>query len=128
MIPHLKSRFFEDLLRQEASPQTVASYRLDLSHFFRWFEGSLGEAPTPDAVTPTDIRDYRAHLVTIEKRRPATVNRRLAALRRFFQWAKVNGVVKALPTENVKGVAAAPRAPRWLEQREVDRQIRTVER
>ena len=33
-----------------------------------------------------------------------------------------------LPTDNVKGVASAPRAPHWLEKREVDRLIRTVER
>ncbi len=38
------------------------------------------------------------------------------------------GVYKELPTENVKGVASAPRAPRWLEKREVGRLIRTVER
>jgi site-specific recombinase XerD len=93
--------FFEDLLRQEAAAKTVASYRLDLSHFFRWFEGTLREAPTPEAATPTDIRDYRAHLVTIEKRRPATVNRRLAALRRFFQWAKATS-----STPNNRGQAA----------------------
>jgi site-specific recombinase XerD len=56
------------------------------------------------------------------------VNRRLAALRRFFQWAKGQGLARELATDNVKGVASAPRAPHWLEKREVDRLIRTVER
>ncbi len=64
----------------------------------------------------------------MERRQPATVNRRLAALRRFFQWAKAMGLAKELPTENVKGVASAPRTPRWLEKRDVDRLIRAVER
>jgi integrase/recombinase XerC len=64
----------------------------------------------------------------VERRQPATVNRRLAALRRFFQWAKAVGLAKELPTENVKGVTSSPRAPRWLEKRDVDRLIRTVER
>src|SRR5215216_6684511 len=63
-----------------------------------------------------------------EKRQPATVNRRLAAIRRFFQWAKATGLVKELPTDDVKGVASSPRAPHWLEKRDVDRLIRTVER
>src|SRR5919112_5805835 len=69
-----------------------------------------------------------ATFLNVEKRQPSTVNRRLAALRRFFQWAKASGLAREMPTDNVKGVASAPRAPRWLEKREVDRLIRTVER
>ena len=117
-----------DLERQEASPRTRASYRLDLRHFATWFTRTVEEAFRPEAVTPTDIREYRGHLLTVARRQPATVNRRLAALRRFFQWAKATGLVRELPTENVKGVASAPRAPRWLEKREVDRLLRTAER
>src|ERR671916_2073272 len=127
-IAELVERFLKDLERQEASPRTCASYRLDLLHFFRWFEQTVGDASIPEAVTPTDVREYRGYLLTVERRQPATVNRRLAALRRFFQWAKALGLAKELPTENVKGVASSPRAPRWLEKRDVDRLIRTVER
>src|SRR5918998_3197913 len=127
-VTELVDRFLKDLDRQEAPPRTRATNRLDLLHFFRWFEQTVGDAATPEAVTPTDVRDYRGHLMSVEKRRPATVNRRLAALRRFFQWAKATGLVKELPTENVKGVASSPQAPHWLEKRDVDRLIRTVER
>lgn len=127
-VTELVERFLKDLERQEASPRTRASYRLDLLHFFRWFEQTVGDASTPEAVTPTDVREYRGHLLTVERRQPATVNRRLAALRRFFQWAKAMGLARELPTENVKGVASSPRAPRWLEKRDVDRLVRTVER
>src|SRR5918998_4332991 len=127
-VTELVDRFLKDLERQEASPRTRASYRLDLLHFFRWFEQTVGDASTPESVTPTDVREYRGHLLTVERRRPATVNRRLAALRRFFRWAKAMGLAKELPTENVKGVTSSPRAPRWLEKRDVDRLIRAVER
>src|SRR5918998_1190026 len=127
-VDRLVGRFMADLERQETSPKTRDAYRLDLLHFAGWFARSVGEAFTPEAVTPTDVRDYRGHLMNVEKRQPATVNRRLAALRRFFQWTKATGLVKELPTENVKGVASSPRAPRWLEKRDVDRLIRTVER
>jgi site-specific recombinase XerD len=121
-------RFLQDLERQETSPKTRASYRLDLLHFAGWFLQTVGESFRPETVAPTDIREYRGYLINVEHRQPATVNRRLAALRRFFQWAKATGLAKELPTENVKGVAASPRAPRWLEKRDVDRLIRTVER
>src|SRR5215217_5217842 len=124
----LVGRFLQDLQRQETSPRTRDAYRLDLSHFADWLARTVGEAFSPEAVTPTDVRDYRSHLITVEKRQPATVNRRLAALRRFFQWAKATGLVKELPTDDVKGVAASPRAPHWLDKRDIDRLIRTVER
>jgi site-specific recombinase XerD len=127
-VGHLVERFLQDLERQETAPKTRASYRLDLLHFAGWFLRTVGEPPNPEVVTPTDIREYRGYLMNVEHRQPATVNRRLAALRRFFQWAKATGLAKELPTENVKGVAASPRAPRWLEKRDVDRLVRTVER
>jgi len=127
-VPELVDRFLKDLERQEASPRTRASYRLDLLHFFRWFAQTVGDSPAPEATTPTDVREYRGYLLNVEQRQPATVNRRLAALRRFFHWGKAMGLAKELPTENVKGVASSPRAPRWLEKRDVDRLIRTVER
>src|SRR5215212_9651587 len=93
----LVGRFLQDLQRQETSPKTRDAYRLDLLHFADWFAQTVGEAFRPEAVTPTDVRDYRSHLINVEKRPPATVNRRLAALRRFFQWPKASGLVKELP-------------------------------
>ena len=127
-VDRLIGRFLKDLERQETSPQTRRAYQLDLLHFAAWFARTVGEGFSPEAVTPTDVRDYRSYLINVDKRRPATVNRRLAALRRFFQWAKALGLAKELPTENVKGVASSPRAPHWLEKRDVDRLIGTVER
>src|SRR3954470_24669314 len=127
-VDRVVGRFLQDLERQESSPQTRRAYQLDLLHFANWFAQSVGETFSPEAVTPTDVREYRGYLMNVEHRQPSTVNRRLAALRRFFQWAKATGLVKELPTDNVKGVASAPRAPHWLEKRDVDRLIRTVER
>jgi site-specific recombinase XerD len=121
-------RFLEDLERQEASALTIRNYRSDLQHFGRWFAGSAGEPFSPAALTPTDVRDYGSHLVAVQKRAAATVNRRLAALRRFSQWAKAEGLIKELPTDQVKGVASTPRAPKWLQKREVDRLLRAAER
>src|SRR5256884_8483092 len=127
-VDQLVGRFLQDLERQETAPKTRSSYRLDLLHFASWFARTVGERFSPEAVTPTDVRDYRSYLINVEQRQPATVNRRLAALRRFFPWAKALGLVKELPTENVKGVASSLRAPHWLAKRDVDRLIRTVER
>src|SRR5687768_9609186 len=116
--------FITDLQRQEVAAKTVTSYRSDLLGFARWFTGSTSEAFTASAVTPTDVRDYRAHLRTIQRRPAATVNRRLAALRRFFGWAKATNRIHELPTEGVKGVPSVPLTPKSLPKRDLDRLLR----
>src|SRR5215211_1037326 len=120
--------FVRELTRQEVAEKTVRSYRSDLAQFTRWFETSTGEPFRAAAVTPTDVRDYKAHLVSVERRRPATVNRRLAALRRFCLWAKAAGRASEVVTDSIKGVPQSPRSLKSLEKREVDRLVRMAER
>src|SRR5215204_1231708 len=94
--------FLTELSRQEVAEKTRRAYRSDLAHVVRWFETTTGEAFRAAAVTPTDVREYKAHLVSVERRQPATVNRRLAALRRFFVWAKAAGRCTEVVTDGVK--------------------------
>ncbi len=119
--------FIADLRRQEVAEKTITSYRADVLGFARWFSDTTGEAFAAVRVTPTDVRDCRAHLRTVQRRAPATVNRRLAALRRFFTWAKATGRVHTLPTEGVKGIPSTPRSPKSLAKRELDRLLRAAE-
>jgi integrase/recombinase XerD len=127
-LPPDITRFLDDLGRQDIAPATVSAYQADLRAFARWFPDTTGEPFSARAVTPTDLREYKGYLRTVERRQAATVNRRLAALRAFFRWAKGTGLISELPTENVKGVPAAPRSPKALAKREVDRLIREAER
>jgi site-specific recombinase XerD len=59
---------------------------------------------------------------------PATITRRLAALRKFCQWAISQDLLSENPADGVKGIASIPRAPKWLEKRDVDRLLRACER
>src|SRR5829696_8950066 len=120
--------FVAELSRQEVADKTVRSYASDLAHVACWFRETTGEPFRAAALTPTDVRDHKAYLVSVERRRPATVNRRLAALRRFFLWAKAAGRCTEVPMDGVKGVPQAPRSPKSLEKREVDRLVRMAER
>lgn len=119
--------FLLDLARQEVSANTLRNYQADLAGFARWFTETNQEPFEARAVTPTDVRDYKAHLVAVKHRAPATVNRRLAALRRFFGWAKGAGCIAELPTETVKDLPSARRSPKSLEKRDVDRLIRKAQ-
>lgn len=126
MIP-IVTAFLDELHRQGLAATTIASYRSDLVGFARWFVMTTGEAFTPQAVTPTDILDYKTHLRAIQRRQAATVNRRLAALRKFFLWAKASGHIADVPTASVKGVPPNVRVPKALAKREVDRLLRAAE-
>src|SRR3954454_16204562 len=97
-------RFLAELKRQQLAPYTIENYASDLRVFSRFFLGSTGEAFQAAHTTSTDIRDFKAHLITVEQRSPATVNRRIYALRKFFHWAIATGLAKEDPTAVVKGV------------------------
>src|SRR4051794_7918657 len=120
-------RFTDELRRQEKSPNTIQSYHYDLVLFSRWLEASNGEPFQADRITPTDLREYRAYLLNMERRSPATINRRLASLRTFFQWARAEGLCREIPTDAVKGIQSSPRALKSLHKKDVDRLIREVE-
>jgi site-specific recombinase XerD len=120
--------FLAELQRREASPLTIRAYRQDLTTFGRFFQQTTGEAFTAAAVTPTDLREYRSFLLNVRHAAPATINRYLAALRKFFLWAKAQGWLRELPTDEVRGVREVARPPKWLEKRDVDRLIREAER
>src|SRR5438128_10378120 len=100
-LPPDIAAFRAELVRQDLARNTRESYLNDLALFARWFEQTNGSAFAAAAVTPTDVREYRGFLTTAEQRSPATVNRRLAALRKFFPWANGAGRVRDLPTEDV---------------------------
>jgi len=115
----------------DGSRHTLTSYRHDLIGFARWFAEHVPTEPgfVPDAVTPTDVREFRDWLVHTANRKPATINRKLAALRVYFSFCKASGYRKDdLPTEGVKRVAEQPAGPRWFLKREVNGLIRAVER
>ena len=115
----------------DGSRHTLTSYRHDLVGFARWFEHHVPteSAFAPAAVTPTDVREFRDWLVREAKRKPTTVNRKLAALRVYFAFCKAHGYrTDDLPTDGVRRVAEQPSGPRWFLKREVNGLIRAVER
>jgi integrase/recombinase XerC len=123
--------FLDARAADDGSRHTLTSYRHDLVGFARWFAEHVPTEPAflPDAVTPTDIREFRDWLVRAANRKPATVNRKLAALRAYFVFCKAHGYRKDdLPTDGVRRVAEQPAGPRWFLKREVNGLIRAVER
>jgi len=86
---------FRHALRQrDQAAATEKHYVSDLKQFVAWAAATYGTAP--DTVQALDIMAYRQHLQAAERRAPATVNRRIAALRAYCTWQVQTG---ATPTD-----------------------------
>ncbi len=118
--------FLDHLHRQGKSAHTIAAYARGLTHFARWSEQTYGEPFGPARVIPRDVRDWLAYQQTVEKARPATVNQRLTALKRFFAWAVREGHARTNPTTDISGLRLPPRQPKALTEKEVRRLLRAV--
>ncbi|MFQ5796732.1 MAG: tyrosine-type recombinase/integrase [Candidatus Bipolaricaulia bacterium] len=69
---------------------------------------------------PRDIQDFKGYLVR-KGLKPATINRRLKALRRFFAWAKQRGLAEDSPYDILESFLVKEQkdtAPRWLSRSE----------
>jgi len=71
------------------------------------------------------VRKYREHLLD-GGRKPAGINRRLAALRTFFNWAIEAKLATTNPAQTLQGVKQDRRVPKALSAQEVYRLQRTA--
>ena len=120
--------FVAYLQSKDRSPLTVKGYRSDLHAFARWFKQTHGGPLTPQAITPTDLREYRHHLLDVECSKANTINRRQTGIKMYLEWAKKTGQIERNPACDVKSVPQASHGPRWLDKKEQYALQRAVEK
>ena len=120
--------FVKELERRDVSENTIRNYQLDLKQFASWFEITNAEEFSATGVTPTDLRQFKSHQRVVRKLKPATVNRRLASLRSFFDWARGAGLVTINPVIDVPLVEVQRVAPKSLTRTELNRISREAEK
>lgn len=81
------------LADEECSDHTIRSYRDDLHQFARWYGAARDLAPELGALTRRDLVEWRQAVEAAGGRgggrsSPATVNRKLSAVKSFFAWAR----------------------------------------
>ena len=124
----ITDQYQDYLSRTGKSPNTVKAYGRDVAAFAIWFEQATGETFDAQAVDSRDIQDYKGYL-TVRGRAPATINRRLIAVKGFFRWAKQQGLVNESPFEIIARVLVKQQkdtAPRWLDRQEQLALLRAV--
>ena len=102
---------------QDCSIHTIAGYLRDVRLFAVWFVQTNGYPLTPQALTPSDVKEYRQQLQR-KKAAPSTINRKLAGVRAYAEWGRAAGLVSVSPVNGVKNVEQQKTAPRWLDKTE----------
>jgi integrase/recombinase XerC len=120
--------FESHLKTQDRSALTVKGYLTDLKHFVRWFEKTNGETFTLPAVTPTDIREYRQHMLAVEQRKANTINRHLASLAALMAWAIHCGIIEHDPTQDVRSIPNVSAGPKYLDKKQQYALQRAIEK
>lgn len=103
------------------SLHTLRAYRSDLREFFTFavsFHGTPMERFSPKTLTSSSVRAYLAHL----SRGPVTrrtVNRKLSAIRAFFNYLSRQGEIAGNPTAGIRNLVAPDTPPQFLTAREI---------
>lgn len=120
---------FETYLSSSAlAPATVVNYVADLRAFLRWSEETRDADCSPLRLEPTDVEEFCSFLRE-KGHAPATVNRRLQALRKFYGMAVAEGWTETNPAQNVSLLdERASERSRFLTPEDVDRLLAAVQR
>ncbi len=100
-------------IEKNASPYTLANYKIDLKEF----DGSLREKAL-EAISPVDVRLFLARMKekNFSKR---TVARKMACLRSFFRFLCREGYIKTNPATGLQTPKLEKRLPLFLDTDEV---------
>lgn len=119
--------FFKEIYSVGMALSTVVAYKKDLVSFFGWYEGAIGPLEDPEQITSIDFREYQGFLQNVRGLKPATINRRMAALEKYFKWMKQAGYISRLPNFP-KIIREQKVPPKALERIEQNRLLREAER
>lgn len=103
-------------LEDGLSKNTLEAYRRDLNLFARWLHADRSKSLL--AGVADDLNGYFAARHGDTK--PASANRRLAVLKRFYHYALRQNLVTADPCLRMKSAKQAPRFPKTLSEAQVE--------
>lgn len=108
-------------LERNYSQKTIDNYRADLEQFELFFRKLEADLSWKD-VDADIIRDWIEQMMD-KGNAPASVNRRLSALRSYYRYALKRGLVETDPTYNIQGPKRKKALPQFLKETEMDRLI-----
>jgi site-specific recombinase XerD len=120
--------WLETLDKEGKSLNTLSAYRRAIAHFLHWhdrvYEGSPFDV---GSILPRDIRDWKAQQQRVEKAAPASINQRLVALNRFFEWAQQRQLCRTNPVQEIAALRLARTKPQALKPPVLRRLLRAAQ-
>ncbi len=112
-------------LEKNASPNTVKSYREDLTQAVDFFRTKLGgESARPEQLSTRVVRAYLAWLHE-QGYAKSTIARRLAAVRSWCRFLCRQGVFKANPADGLRGPRQDRKLPHFVQRDDMLRLLAT---
>lgn len=116
----LLDRFLDHLAHEKrCSPHTVAAYRRDLAQFTAFLKEQAG-VEHPEQAGARAVRAWMMDLMATGTG-PRSVNRKLSALRAYYRFARLVGVVEQDPTDLIDPPKTPKRLPEFVEEQRMDR-------
>ena len=111
---------FIDYLENERkkSRNTLEAYKRDIAGFFAFLKKR--DIDEPDNVTNTEIVAFLMELKN-EGRAPATVNRKMASVRAYYNYLVEKQIISQNPTHNIKTPKVEKKGLEYLSIEEVDK-------
>jgi site-specific recombinase XerD len=119
-------QYLEVLHTKRRAPATLKVVRQDLTHFTAWWERTRRRTFDPALLRHEDLRDWRLARQRDDGAAPATINRGLASLRGYCQWAALSHLLTENPVTDIEDVPTDPLAPRSLPTEAVDALLRVA--
>ncbi len=126
-ITDIHQAFEAYLAAQGKHLNTIRSYANDLRQFAQWCGNTFDEDFSLAELTRSDVQDFRTFLLT-RNASPASVNRKITALRQFFDYCTQKNVMTHNPAADISGISAEPRPPSVLTRKDALLLARTAER
>jgi site-specific recombinase XerD len=122
----LLARFEEHIVGLGMAPATIANYIADLQNYTSWYGSSRAGDSSLLEATDRHIRRY-CHSLRRQGRSASTVNRRLQAVRKFYDFAIHANLCSHNPARDVDRVSeASASSPRILDLDEVNLLLHAV--
>ncbi len=112
VVQTLVDQYLREVEAEGSSPHTVRSYRIDLSQFLGFLHQAHPDAPDSTLLERVDPVAVRAFMASLRSRglSPATLARKVAAIRSFFQYCCRRGRLSWNPATLV----TTPKLPKPL--------------
>ncbi|MEC1722848.1 tyrosine-type recombinase/integrase [Schinkia azotoformans] len=88
----MNQEFIQELEREGKSPLTIRAYTKDIQQFHEWLFETISYET--DAITETDLREYRQFLNLLKKLKVTSINRKIKSVVRYQRFLYKQGICK----------------------------------